>query len=154
MVVEKASGTVPGRAPRPSRSRVDDGGGLYYVSRKSDRSFRFFPSRGIYRRKGGVRRWTRWSHPRVARPGPGLHHPRVRLASAPPPSHLRTLRCFGKNSRFGFCFVQFREYFLCSFSETQKQQKTGNWHCGVSLVGYFWKMHKNATKCNKTQSKW
>jgi hypothetical protein len=28
----------------------------------------------------------------------------------------------------GFCFVQFREYFLCNFSETQKQQKTGNWH--------------------------
>jgi hypothetical protein len=27
---------------------------------------------------------------------------------------------------FGFCFVQFREYFLCNFSETQKQQKTGN----------------------------
>jgi hypothetical protein len=22
---------------------------------------------------------------------------------------------------FGFCFVQFREYFLCSFSKTQKQ---------------------------------
>jgi hypothetical protein len=31
----------------------------------------------------------------------------------------------------GFCFVQFREYFLCNFSETQKQQKTGNWHCGM-----------------------
>jgi hypothetical protein len=30
-----------------------------------------------------------------------------------------------KNRRFGFCFVQFREYFLCSFCETQKQQKTG-----------------------------
>jgi hypothetical protein len=30
------------------------------------------------------------------------------------------------NRRFGFCFVQFREYFLCNFSETQKQQKTGN----------------------------
>jgi hypothetical protein len=27
---------------------------------------------------------------------------------------------------FGFCFIQFREYFLCNFSETQKQQKTGN----------------------------
>jgi hypothetical protein len=27
---------------------------------------------------------------------------------------------------FGFCFVQFREYFLCNFSETQKQQKIGN----------------------------
>jgi hypothetical protein len=24
---------------------------------------------------------------------------------------------------FGFCFIQFREYFLCNFSETQKQQK-------------------------------
>jgi hypothetical protein len=28
---------------------------------------------------------------------------------------------------FGFYFVQFREYFLCNFFETQKQQKTGNW---------------------------
>jgi hypothetical protein len=36
---------------------------------------------------------------------------------------------------FGFCFVQFREFFLCSFSETQKQQKTGNWHCGDLLIG-------------------
>jgi hypothetical protein len=36
---------------------------------------------------------------------------------------------------FGFCFIQFREYFLCNFSETQKQQKTGNWHCGISLIG-------------------
>jgi hypothetical protein len=24
---------------------------------------------------------------------------------------------------------------LCNFSETQKQQKTGNWHCGISLIG-------------------
>jgi hypothetical protein len=36
---------------------------------------------------------------------------------------------------FGFCFVQFREYFLCNFSETQNQQKTGNWHCGILLIG-------------------
>jgi hypothetical protein len=36
---------------------------------------------------------------------------------------------------FGFCFVQFREYFLCSFSKTQKQHKTGNWHCGNLLIG-------------------
>jgi hypothetical protein len=28
MMVEKASGRVPGRAPGSSRSRVDDGGGL------------------------------------------------------------------------------------------------------------------------------
>jgi hypothetical protein len=36
---------------------------------------------------------------------------------------------------FGFCFIQFREYFPCNFSETQKQQKTGNWYCGISLIG-------------------
>jgi hypothetical protein len=27
---------------------------------------------------------------------------------------------YWKNRNFGFCFVQFREYFLCSFSKTQK----------------------------------
>jgi hypothetical protein len=32
----------------------------------------------------------------------------------------------GKNRRFRLRFVQFREYFLCSFSETHKWQKTGN----------------------------
>jgi hypothetical protein len=89
MVVEKASDRVPGRAPGSSRSRDDDGG-LQYVSRKSDLSFRFSPSRRIYRQKGGVRGWTRWSHPLVARPGAGPRHPRVRLAPGPPPSHLRT----------------------------------------------------------------
>jgi hypothetical protein len=42
---------------------------------------------------------------------------------------------FWKNRRFSFYFIQFREYFMCSFSKTKKQQITGNWHCGVSLVG-------------------
>jgi hypothetical protein len=41
----------------------------------------------------------------------------------------------GKNKTSGTCFVQFREYFLCSFSETQKQQKIGNWRCGDLLIG-------------------
>jgi hypothetical protein len=41
----------------------------------------------------------------------------------------------GGNRNFGLHFVQFQEYFLCKFSETQKQQKTGNWHCGISLIG-------------------
>jgi hypothetical protein len=41
----------------------------------------------------------------------------------------------GKNRSFGFSFIQFREYFLCSFSKTQKQQKTRNWHCGISSIG-------------------
>jgi hypothetical protein len=135
MVVEKASGRVPGRAPRSPRSRFDDEGGLQYVSRKSGSSLRFFPSRGFYRRKGSVRRWTRWSHHMVVRLGARPCHPKVSLAPGPPPFHLRSSRSFGKNRSFGFCFVQFREYFLCNFSETQKQQKTGNWHCGILLIG-------------------
>jgi hypothetical protein len=90
MVVEKASGRVPGRAHGFSQSRDDDDGGLQYVSRKSDPSFRFFPSRGIYRRKGGVRGWTRWSHPLLAWPGAGPRRPRVSLAPGPPSSHLQT----------------------------------------------------------------
>jgi hypothetical protein len=45
MVVEKASSRVPGRTPGSSRSRDDDGGGLQYVLRKSDPSFRFSPLR-------------------------------------------------------------------------------------------------------------
>jgi hypothetical protein len=71
MVVEKASGRVPGRAPGSSRSRDNDGGGLQYVSWKSDPSLRFFPSRGTYRRKGSVRRWASWPHPWWHGPGAG-----------------------------------------------------------------------------------
>jgi hypothetical protein len=47
MVVEKASGRVLGRALGSSRSRVDDGGGLQYVSRKIDRALGF-SRRGKY----------------------------------------------------------------------------------------------------------
>jgi hypothetical protein len=47
MVVEKASSRVPGRAPGSSRSRVDDSGGLQYVSRKIDRGLGF-SRRGEY----------------------------------------------------------------------------------------------------------
>jgi hypothetical protein len=50
-------GRVPGRASGPSRSRVDDGDDLQYVSWKIDQVFRFSSPRRIYRRKGGVRRW-------------------------------------------------------------------------------------------------
>jgi hypothetical protein len=71
----------------------------------------------------------------VARPGPGPCHLCVRAASGPPPVLFRSSGSFGKNKTSGFCFVQFREYFLCSFSETQKQQKTGNWHCGILSIG-------------------
>jgi hypothetical protein len=59
--------------------------------------------------------------------GQGLGAPPCGEAGpGPPPSHLRSSRSFSKYRRFGFCFVQFREYYLCNFSETQKQQKIGN----------------------------
>jgi hypothetical protein len=96
---------------------------------------RVFSSRRIYRRKGDVRRWTRGPHHSLARPGGGPSHGMVRSPSGPPLSLLWTLSRVGKNRNFSFCFVQFREYFLCNFSGTQKQQKTGNWHYGISLIG-------------------
>jgi hypothetical protein len=83
------SGRVPGRASGPSRSRVDDGGGLQYVSSKIDRVFRFSSPRRIYRRKGGARRWARWPHYLVAWARGWPHHPMVWLAPGSP--HL----CFG-----------------------------------------------------------
>jgi hypothetical protein len=141
MVMKKASGgdsplrMVLGRASRPSRSRIDDGGGLQYVLWKIDWVFRVFPSRGIYRRKGSVGRWARWPHHLVVRASGWLRHPMVWLAPSPPPSQLWAPSRIGKNRNFGFCFVQFREYFLCSFSKIQKQQKIGNWHCSISLIG-------------------
>jgi hypothetical protein len=53
------------------------------------------------------------------------------------PLHLLfgSLEVSKKNKTSGTCFVQFQEYFLCITSETQKQQKTGNWHCGDLLIG-------------------
>jgi hypothetical protein len=118
------SGRVPGRAYGPSRSHVD-GCGLQYVLWKIDRVFRFSSPRRIYRRKGSIRRWARWPHHLVAWATGWPRHPMVWLAPGPPPSLLWTPSCVGKNRTFGFCFVLFQEDFLCSFSETQKQQKTG-----------------------------
>jgi hypothetical protein len=65
----------------------------------------------------------------------GLGHPRhgiVWPAPGPPPALLLTSSRVRKNRNFIFCFVQFREYFLYNFSKTQK---TGNWYCGISLIG-------------------
>jgi hypothetical protein len=96
------SGRVPGRASGPSQSRVDDGGGLKYVSWKIDRGLRVFPSRGIYRRKGDVRRWAKWPHHLVARPRASPRHPMVRAALGPPPSQLWTPSRFGKIGTLAF----------------------------------------------------
>jgi hypothetical protein len=119
------SGRVPGRASGPSRSRDNDRGGLQYVPWKSVRPFRFFPSKGIYRRKGDVRGWSRGPHHPMAWLGGVPRHPMVRLPCGPLPSLLWTPSSCHLNRNFGFRLVQFQEYFMCNFSETQKQQKTG-----------------------------
>jgi hypothetical protein len=143
------SGRMSGRASGPSRSCVNDAGGLQYVFWKIVRAHRVFPSRGLNRWKGDIRRWTRRSHPLVVRPRGGPHHHHVWPAPGPSPALLWTPSSCQVIRDFSFCFIQFREYFLCNFSETQKQQKTGNWHCGILLIGLFQKMHKNATKCKQ-----
>jgi hypothetical protein len=83
------SDMLPGRASGPSRSHVDDGSGLQYVSWKIDRALRVFSPRRIYRQKGGVRGWARWPHHLVARARGRPRYPMVWLAAAP----LRL--CFG-----------------------------------------------------------
>jgi hypothetical protein len=114
------SGKVPGRASGPSRSRDDDGGGLQYVSWKSVCLFRVFLSKGIYRWKGDVRGWIRGPHHVVAWPWGWPAPPYGAAASGPPLSLLWNPSLCQVNRNFGFRFVEFREYFLCNFSETQK----------------------------------
>jgi hypothetical protein len=77
--------------------------------------------------------------------GPGAHTTwwrgqRVTRATLWCGQPLALLRlCFGlrlcvrKNRNFRLCFVQLWEYFLCNFSETQKQQKTG-----TGTVASYW----------------
>jgi hypothetical protein len=96
--------------------------------------FRVFRQMALYRQRGGVRGGPGPPHHRATR-AKGVRHPMVRLPSGPLRLSFGPCPSSGKNRSFGLRFVQFREYFQCSFSETQKQQKTGNWHCGISLVG-------------------
>jgi hypothetical protein len=56
---------------------------------KSDRVLRFFPSGGIYRRRGDVRGGARWPHAMAARPDPRPRQPGVWGPCGPPPTPLR-----------------------------------------------------------------
>jgi hypothetical protein len=129
------SDRVPGRASGPSRSRVDDGGGSRCVSGKLI-GYLGFSRLGVFIGEGASSGVDQGDLTHRGR-GQGLG--RAALVCGALVAPLRLL--FGSLEApvdfwmFGFGFVQFREYFLCSFSETQKQQKTGNWHCGDLLVG-------------------
>jgi hypothetical protein len=123
---DSLSDRVPGRASGPSRSRVDNGGGSRCVSRKLI-GYLGFSRWGVFIGEGAASEVDQGglTH-RGCRPGAG----RAALLCGQPVAPLCLL--FGlleallNNRRFGFCFIQFREYFLCNFSETQKLQKTGN----------------------------
>jgi hypothetical protein len=62
---------------------------------KSDRVLRFFPSGGLYRRRGDVIGGTRWSHTMVARARGWPRHLCVWAPGGPSPSLLRISRTFG-----------------------------------------------------------
>jgi hypothetical protein len=82
---------------------------------------RVFHREAFYRRRGVVRRRTGGSHHRGAWPGAGLCTLMMRLAPGPPLALVRSSVLFRENRSSETCFIQFREYFQCSFSETQKQ---------------------------------
>jgi hypothetical protein len=134
-VVIPLSGRVPGRASGPSQSRVDDGGGSRCVSRKLIGSLGF-SRRGVFIGEGASSEVDRGDLTRRGR-DQGLGRAALVHGALVAPLRLLfgSLEASGKNKTSGTCFVQFREYFLCSFSETQKQQKIGNWHCGDLLIG-------------------
>jgi hypothetical protein len=119
------SGRVPGRASGPSQSCIDNGSGLHYVLWKIDRVFRVFPLRGIYRRKGGVRRWARWPHHLVARPGDGPRHPMVWLAPGPPPSLLWTTSHVGKIGTLAFISSNSENISCVAFLKNKNSRKQG-----------------------------
>jgi hypothetical protein len=129
------SGGVPGRASRPSRSRVNDDGGSRCVSGKLIGSLDF-SRRRVFIGEGAVSEVDQGGHTRRGR-GQGLG--RTALLCGRPVAPLRLLFGLLEASvnfwMFDFCFVQLREYFPCNFSETQKQQKTGNWHRDILLIG-------------------
>jgi hypothetical protein len=95
-----------------------------------------FSHRGVFIGEGASSEVDRGS---LTRRGRGQALGRAALVCGPLVAALQllfsSLEASVKFWATGFGFVQFREYFLCNFSEIQKQQKIGNWHCGNLLIG-------------------
>jgi hypothetical protein len=114
------SGRVPGRASGPSRSRVDDDGRSWCVSGKLI-GYLGFSRRGVFIGEGAASEVDQGG---LTYRGRGPRAGRIALLCGRPvaPLHLLfgLLEALLNNRSFGFCFVQFWEYFLCNFFETQK----------------------------------
>jgi hypothetical protein len=89
------SGRVPGRASKPSRSWVDDGGGSQYVSGKVIGSLGF-SRRGVFIGEEAASEVDQGDHHRAARPGPRPRSRVVRPPSGLVPSPLRFSGSLGK----------------------------------------------------------
>jgi hypothetical protein len=111
---------VPGRASGPSQSRVDDGGGSRCVSGKLIGYLGFF-HRGVFIGEGASSEVARGTLTHRGR-GQGLGRAALVCGALVAPLQLLfgSLEASEENKTSGTCFVQFREYFLCSTSKTQK----------------------------------
>jgi hypothetical protein len=102
------------------RSWVDDGGGSRCVSGKLI-GYLGFSHRGVFIGEGAASGVHQGGLTHRGR-GPGAGH--AALWCGRPMVPLRLLFGLLEASvniwMFGFCFVQFQEYFWCNFSETQK----------------------------------
>jgi hypothetical protein len=105
-VVIPLSGRVPERASGPSRSHVDDGGGLQYVSGKLIGSLGF-SRRGEYIGGRAMSGSGPGAHTRPRR-GQGVARAMGGVAALCPPS-VSALESvlYQENRNFGFYFVQF-----------------------------------------------
>jgi hypothetical protein len=139
---DSSGGTSPSRQGAGTETSVAQNlssmaAALRNYSGKNADSPRIFHPEASYRRKGGVRGGPGWPHHRWARPGPGPRPLVVRAPSSPLRLPFGPRPSSGQNRSFGLRFVQFREYFLCSFSETQKtaeNRELALWHLVNRLV--------------------
>ena len=110
--------------------------------------FRVFASGGINRPKYAGQSLPWVPHHFPMRPEVGPRHQVVWMPRGSPPPLWTPCTC-QENRRLGFRPVQFREYFLCRFSETKnsRKQETGTSHLVNRLV------QENVNKCNKMHIK-
>jgi hypothetical protein len=114
------SGRVPGRASRPSRSSGRRRRQIAMCSGKVIGSLGF-SRRGVFIGEGASSGVDRGALTHRGR-GQGLGRAALLCGALVAPLHLLfgSLEALVKFWATGFGFVQFREYFLCNFSKTQK----------------------------------